>query len=275
MTWNSTLKWCIRHTDGEDVEINELKRCILIDWNKSTLYSSCALHVSVTGTNFEIVKCLIDHGFSVDSRKTNGTTPIHWACKKGNLSMVKFLLSYNANPNASDYGMCTKNVSPLLKFSYFHILDGNGVLHYASEEGNLEIVKFLIENKIITNINQRNNDGFSPFFLACNNRNINVMKYLSKHGADVLNTAKYCSMNDMSSMIRIIIKYLPFLSFIKEEELNPLHVAIIFEKKKTIKIFIKYCSVLLDYSDSKGVSSKSLLQSHKNPEIKQLIPSNI
>ena len=133
----------------------------------------------------------------------------------------------------------------------------------------------MIESKIIENINQRNGDGFSPFFMACNNRNILVMKYLAKHGADVLNTAKYCAMNDMSSMIRIMIKYLNFQSFVKDGELNPLHVAIIFEKKKTIKIVIKYCSEILDYSDTKGVSSKMLIQNHKNPEIKQLIPSNV
>ena len=133
----------------------------------------------------------------------------------------------------------------------------------------------MIESKIIENINQRNGDGFSPFFMACNNRNIHVMKYLANHGADVLNTAKYCAMNDMSSMIRIMIKYLNFQSFVKNDELNPLHVAIIFEKKKTIKIVIKYCSEILDYSDTKGVSSKMLIQNHKNPEIKQLIPSNV
>ena len=132
----------------------------------------------------------------------------------------------------------------------------------------------MIESKIIENINQRNGDGFSPFFMACNNRNILVMKYLAKHGADVLNTAKYCAMNDMSSMIRIMIKYLNFQSFVKDGELNPLHVAIIFEKKKTIKIVIKYCSEILDYSDTKGISSKMLIQNHTNPEIKKLIPTN-
>merc|ERR1711862_667034 len=98
--------------------------CILKDLKQKSLVTSCALHTAVTGTNTEIVKCLIENGFSVDSRKTNGTTPIHWAYQKGNLSMVALLLSYNANPHATDY-------------------DGNGILHYAAEEGNLEIVKLL------------------------------------------------------------------------------------------------------------------------------------
>ena len=104
MTWNSTLKWCIQYTDNTDANIEDLKKYILNDWNRGNLYSCCALHVAVAGKNTDAVKCLIDYGFSVDSRKTNGTTPIHWACQKGNLSMVALLLSYNANPHATDYG---------------------------------------------------------------------------------------------------------------------------------------------------------------------------
>ena len=104
MNWNHTIRWCVKFSDREDANLFELRNCILKDLKQKSLVTSCALHTAVIGTNTEIVKCLIENGFSVDSRKTNGTTPIHWACQKGNLSMVALLLSYNANPHATDYG---------------------------------------------------------------------------------------------------------------------------------------------------------------------------
>lgn len=83
------------------------------------------------------------------------------ACYKGDLDRVKKLIvegddinkknSYNANP-----------------------------LWWASHEGHIEVVKFLVENN--ANVNQDKN-GFSPLFVAMWNGHREVAEYLKSKGA--------------------------------------------------------------------------------------------
>ncbi|ORX76482.1 ankyrin, partial [Anaeromyces robustus] len=55
-------------------------------------------------------------------------------------------------------------------------------LFMACENGNENLVKFLIEHGAI--INKENRDNKTPLFLACENGNENIVKYLVEHGAN-------------------------------------------------------------------------------------------
>ena len=67
---------------------------------------------------------------------------------------------------------------------------GQTALMYASEMGQLEVVKYLVESGADVNV-QSTYDGKSALIWASINDQIAVMEYLLKHGADVNATTKY------------------------------------------------------------------------------------
>lgn len=87
-------------------------------------------------------------------------TPLHFACMKDNIKAVKSLLRFNANVNVSDYL-------------------GNTPLFYATENGNLEILKLLHENG--ADGVKKNFNGINCFQIAMNQENREVrLFYLSQ-----------------------------------------------------------------------------------------------
>ena len=64
----------------------------------SLLHSACLLKE----TQPDIVRQLINRGVGVDTQDDHGETPLHMACRVGNLEVVKVLLDMNANPEIKD-----------------------------------------------------------------------------------------------------------------------------------------------------------------------------
>lgn len=73
-------------------------------------------------------------------------TMLMWACDRGNLDIVKYLIELGADPNLQD-------------------TDGQSCLHYAVSCEHLEIIKYLVENKNV-NLNLSDKDGSKPIDLA-------------------------------------------------------------------------------------------------------------
>ncbi|EAY13564.1 ankyrin repeat protein, putative [Trichomonas vaginalis G3] len=62
-----------------------------------------ALLLAIRRNSLPIVQTLVKHGASVDCREfQSGSTPVHLACDKGNLEMLKFLVDSGANIFALD-----------------------------------------------------------------------------------------------------------------------------------------------------------------------------
>lgn len=55
-------------------------------------------------------------------------TPLHWACKRGNINIVSLLIQYKSDLDAYD-------------------LQGRTALWFAINENNIELVKLLLYNK--------------------------------------------------------------------------------------------------------------------------------
>lgn len=93
--------------------------------------------------------------------KELNATPLHFACMKNNVKAVRSILRYNANANISDYL-------------------GNTPLFYATENGNLEILKLLHENG--ADGTKKNNNGINCYQIAMNQENREVkLFYLSQN----------------------------------------------------------------------------------------------
>lgn len=134
----------------------------------SILYSNCysqkldIYEISRYGTVNE-AKALISYNKSLLNKPNeSGYTPLILASYRGNLDVVKYLVSEGAE---IDY-KC----------------EGGTALAGASYRGNLEIVKILLNNKANPNIQDQS--GKTPLHYAVIAQNIEVIKILLKYNAD-------------------------------------------------------------------------------------------
>ena len=121
---------------------NELKRAVKI-------------HHSCYEGNLDMVKHLINKGFSVHSRylyetfnsfkMTLGSTPLHFAVLGNNISIVEFLIKQKADTNKQNDFVS----------SVFFLMTP---LHHASFYGFSYIVEYLVENN--ADLNSKNGDSF-------------------------------------------------------------------------------------------------------------------
>lgn len=90
-----------------------------------------------------------------------------WACVGGNLDLVKFLLRFSYEQKIS-----------LMKINPYG--DNNRALLCACQFGHIDIVKFLLEDvvKLYPTIKMINRDLSGPIISACNNNQIEVVKFL-------------------------------------------------------------------------------------------------
>ena len=125
-----------------------------------------ALHLAVSEGHLEIVKLLAQNCHLENMRTENGNTLLHAAALKNQVQISKFLKSQNPNlpkiPNISGF-------TPL---------------HYAAENGHLEVVKVLLENQE----NPGNMWGNTPLHYAATEGHTEVVEYLLGHLVEIYPT---------------------------------------------------------------------------------------
>ena len=93
---------------------------------------------------------------------------MHYACHRGNLSILKFLLSFDGNIETK-----SKN--------------GVTCLHLAAVSGNLQMIQFLINEKNFDPQIKSTVSESQPIHLATNAGHIKIVEYfMSEHGCDPL-----------------------------------------------------------------------------------------
>ncbi|MET0049638.1 MAG: ankyrin repeat domain-containing protein [Candidatus Thiodiazotropha sp.] len=165
----------------------------------------------------EAVSILIDNGAKVNAVSRFGRTPLTTACLYGRVEAARILLRHGAelfinipmyDENAeviSERKVCVPLLSSarqehpellvLLKEYGANItetdLNGETILHKASESGNLKIMDYLISSGLDVNQNKgpiNNNPrsrGEVALHYAVRNRQLEAIKLLIQHGADV------------------------------------------------------------------------------------------
>eukprot|EP00055_Hartaetosiga_balthica_P008996 m.34827 g.34827 ORF g.34827 m.34827 type:complete len:493 (-) comp6561_c0_seq1:1374-2852(-) len=150
--------------------------------------------------SFEMVKFLVEvHNADVNKKKDNLYTPLTFAARNGHIEIVKYLLSHGAEPNS--YGL--DGFSPLTASSFYgHVeivrlladhganveepdKNGKTPLYRAIWSTNVEMIKFFVEEKKIKNINALSDGGFAPLSLAAYFGEVDLVRYLGNHNADV------------------------------------------------------------------------------------------
>jgi len=83
------------------------------------------LHIAAKEGLLEIGKLLLSYGANIDILDAGLCTPLHWSANKGDESFVRLLLEHKANPNARDMAWSTP-------------------LHEATRKNHMQIVKLLM-----------------------------------------------------------------------------------------------------------------------------------
>ncbi|CXI44126.1 acyl-CoA-binding protein, putative [Plasmodium berghei] len=95
----------------------------------------------IVSKNMSLIKKTIKaHPDLINAKNRDGLTPLHYACDRGFLDIVKFLIKAGANINEEDSL-------------------GDSVLHIAAYSGKMEIIKFLINAGV--NIHKKNAEGLT------------------------------------------------------------------------------------------------------------------
>jgi len=116
------------------------------------------------GGRLDEVKAFLAKGGPVDSRDSNGLTPLIWAAFKGYGDAVTLLLTNGADVNAQSH-------------------NGETALMLAAGGGHREVTRGLIEHG--GDVNTREKGGGTALMSAVVGRDIAVVKMLLRNGADV------------------------------------------------------------------------------------------
>jgi hypothetical protein len=88
----NTARLCQSIVDGDIDDVLNWLSQDGADPNKRDYTGRAPLHLAVTSSTSEIVKCLVDHGARLTARLADGRTALHLAAQRGNVEMIKILM---------------------------------------------------------------------------------------------------------------------------------------------------------------------------------------
>ncbi|XP_067661803.1 ankyrin repeat domain-containing protein 50-like [Haliotis asinina] len=147
----------------------------------------------------DVIKLLVSKGADVTQLDGGGDNILHYACRGGNVEVVKYVLSLNmVNINSRGFQTMTpilgaalkghKDVVELLVNTGKHLIlvdnGGDTILHYACRGGHVEVVTYVLSQNI-SDMNSRGFQKMSPLMRAALTGHTDVIKLLVSKGADV------------------------------------------------------------------------------------------
>lgn len=173
----------VKKSLNRGAEVNIYKR-----FRKNVLYGI------IERKNIQLLRVLIEYGIDLDWHRKGYCTLLEHACIYGNAEIIELLAKSGCNLNMPMNDVCQR----LAARNRFHTLkyllkqgmkpdvlswDGRTGLHWAAQEGNVEIVKLLIESG--ANVNIMDENAQTPLYIACAENHIDVVRVLLEHNAIV------------------------------------------------------------------------------------------
>jgi len=156
------------------------------------------LLVAISEGHSGIAKYLVERGADINLSFPNGESPLHMVSRKGNLELAELFIDKGAKIDAQVKSGLTplsfavqENQAKIAACLLEHGADpnpvnkgdGSSALHVAAYDKNLQLIKLLVEHK--ADVNLKNLKVFTPLHFAVSNGDIDTIKYLVEHGADV------------------------------------------------------------------------------------------
>ncbi|XP_047308580.1 potassium channel AKT1-like [Impatiens glandulifera] len=169
------LTLCFAAVRGDDQLLQQLLRRGL-DPNESDNNGRTALHIAASNGNENCVNILLDFGADPNSIDTEGNVPIWEAIAADHLELAQILSDIGSKISMGDVGQYACNAVEQNNLRLLQEIVGFGgdvtlpsrtgstALHVAVCEGNLEIVKYLLKQGALIDVEDK--DGWSPRDLA-------------------------------------------------------------------------------------------------------------
>ncbi len=171
------------------------------------LHTATMMHASSN-----ILGLLVDSGADVNGKNKEGVTPFEIAIQHHDKEMTRFYANHDADIHTKD----TNGISPLslaleadrdlfeMTVSKKNVQsqdsEGNTPLHIALLK-NAPLEKILYIISLTDDVNIRNSDGNNVLYIACENKQEQVVKSLLEKGADIFSTNK-----DNVSALRLALR---------------------------------------------------------------------
>ena len=161
-------------------------------------FGQTALHMALKMAK-ETLACYITKRYPalINTVGKDGESTLHYAAEGGNLTLIKHLIQNGMDTKCLDNYDCTilqtasiagqkDAVVYLFQFNDYLIhakdISDKTALHYAAEEGNINIFKYLVNAGI--DVHARSNDKENMLHIACIHKNHEIIDYLLQNYAD-------------------------------------------------------------------------------------------
>ena len=226
------LQICVRNS--ADTRIFDFLITKGADWNKCP-DGMTLLHCAATSNNCMMLRHILENHYynNINEPDHSGWTPLHWACiLNKNAKSIDLLLKSEAKKDVK-----TNN--------------GATLLHFAAENKNSTVLRYILDHHYYADINEPNERGFTPLHLACaNSKDIKSIEILLEYGADKDARSKdgqtmlHCAAeNDDRTVLRYILEHHVFADINEPDDdgYTPLHLACSGSKDiKSIELLLKY-----------------------------------
>ena len=178
--------------------IPKLKKFVKYMWiyfnNESMSFYRNPLSEAAAKSNIKFVELLIKCSINLDIKSQDGLTPLHCACRYGNIEMVQLLIKHTPTFDAISrrneegmsifhYAVCNSDTQvPKFILDTFNIENirahnGETILHDAVIVGQKETIRFLIDSrhKSGLNIEDTTDDRTTILHFACWKRDIEIV----------------------------------------------------------------------------------------------------
>ena len=243
----------------------------------------------------ELVEYLISKGCDALDKDNNGLTVLHYACQKGNTEVVQYLVENSGELLTMRH---EDGQSPFLVAGFSGSVelvkylisrgcdvmdkdnDGWTVLHYACQEGEQELVQYLVENYPIL-LTMRDKEGQSPFLVVGISGSVELVEYLISKGCDVLDndndgkTILYtaCNENKLELVKYLVEKSGELLTMRQEDGQSPFLVAGLSGSVELVKYLLSKGCYVLD-KDNNGLTVLHYACKEGNTEVVQYLVEN-